>query len=253
MRVPILLGHIAQAMNGLSLPNLEQLGLGHIVEVQGIRTVEKPSGAFGKMAEASVGKDTMTGHWELMGLKVDKPFRTFTETGFPDELITLIGGTTGRKVIGNKAASGTEIIKELGQEHMETGALIVYTSADSVLQIAAHEEVIPLDELYHICEIARKLTLDEPYMLGRVIARPFIGQPGAFERTANRQGLCLKAFFPTVLNTLVDAGLSTIGFGKIDDIFAGSGITTAVKTKIIMMAWINWKKVFKKIFMDLAF
>lgn len=225
------LRHIAQAMKGINLPNLEQLGLGHIVEVEGIKAVEKPRGAFGKMAEASVGKDTMTGHWELMGLRIEKPFRTFTETGFPEELIRLLEKETGRKVIGNKAASGTEIIKELGQEHMETGAIIVYTSADSVLQIAAHEEIVPLDELYQICEIARKLTLDEPYMLGRVIARPFVGQTGSFERTANRRDYALEPFGPTVLNSLADAGLSTIGLGKINDIFAGSGLTHVVKTK----------------------
>lgn len=225
------LKHIAQAMGGISLPHLEQLGLGHIVDAEGIRKVEKPKAAFGKMAEASVGKDTMTGHWELMGLKVEKPFRTFTETGFPEELIQALEEKTGRKVIGNKAASGTEIIKELGEEHMKTGAIIVYTSADSVLQIAAHEEIVPLDELYQICEIARELTLDEPYMLGRVIARPFIGEPGAFTRTANRRDYALEPFGSTVLNTLADAGLSTIGLGKIYDIFAGSGITHSVKTK----------------------
>jgi phosphopentomutase len=224
------LGHIAEKMNGLQLPNLQKLGLGNIEEVQGVEPVQHPLAAYGRMKEASVGKDTMTGHWEIMGLQISTPFRTFTETGFPDELIQTLEERTGRKVIGNKAASGTEIIVELGQQHMETGHLIVYTSADSVLQIAAHEEVVPLEELYKICEIARELTLAEPYMLGRVIARPFEGEPGSFQRTTNRHDYALKPFSPTVMNALADQGLDSIALGKISDIFDGEGVTKALKT-----------------------
>jgi phosphopentomutase len=165
-----------------------------------------------------------------MGLRIDTPFRTFTETGFPETLIQELELRTGRKVIGNIAASGTEILTELGAEHIQTGHLIVYTSADSVLQIAAHEEVIPLDELYRICEIARELTLEDPYMLGRVIARPFIGQPGEFVRTANRHDYALKPFSPTVMNALVDQGFDSIALGKISDIYDGEGVTKALKT-----------------------
>src|SRR5690606_21784865 len=173
------LGHIAEYMGGLKMPNMMKLGLGNIRELKGIPAVEKPMACYGKMQEASKGKDTMTGHWEIMGLRVDKPFQTFPD-GFPAELIEEIEKRTGRKVIGNKPASGTAIIEELGEEHMQTGAIIVYTSADPVLQIAAHEEVVPLEELYRICEICRELTLDDRYKVGRVIARPFVGEPGNF-------------------------------------------------------------------------
>jgi phosphopentomutase len=224
------LGHIAEKMNGLQLPNLQKLGLGNIEQVQGVESVQHPLAAYGRMKEASVGKDTMTGHWEIMGLQISTPFRTFTETGFPDDLIQALEERTGRKVIGNKAASGTEIIVELGQQHLETGHLIVYTSADSVLQIAAHEEVVPLEELYKICEIARELTLVEPYMLGRVIARPFEGEPGSFQRTTNRHDYALKPFSPTVMNALADQGFDSIALGKISDIFDGEGVTKALKT-----------------------
>jgi phosphopentomutase len=225
------LKHIAEKMNGLKLPSLQSLGLGNIVEVKGVPPVDNPLSVYGRMMEASVGKDTMTGHWEIMGLKIEVPFRTFTETGFPAELMTQFEERVGRRTIGNKAASGTEIIAELGEEHMRTGDLIVYTSADSVFQIAAHEEIVPLDELYRICEIARELTLHEPYMLGRVIARPFIGQPGSFERTSNRHDYALKPFAPTVMNALADAGLDSIAIGKISDIYDGEGVTKSLKTK----------------------
>lgn len=223
------LGHIAEAMNGLNMPNMEKLGLGNIKEVKGIKAVDEPLAYYTKMQEASSGKDTMTGHWEIMGLRIDTPFQVFPE-GFPKELIDQLEEKTGRKVIGNKPASGTAIIDELGKEHMETGALIVYTSADSVLQIAAHEEVVPLDELYKICEIARELTLDEKYMVGRVIARPFIGEPGNFQRTANRHDYALKPFERTVMNELKDNGLDVIALGKISDIYDGEGITKAIRT-----------------------
>src|SRR5690606_1038982 len=187
------LGHIAEHMNGLNMPTMGKLGLSNIKDIKGIEKAEKPLAHFTKMEEASVGKDTMTGHWELMGLKIETPFRTFPE-GFPEELINKIEQFSNRKVIGNIPASGTQIIEDLGQEHMETGALIVYTSADSVLQIAAHEKVVPLEELYRICEYAREITKDDPYMIGRIIARPFVGEPGQFERTANRHDYALKPF-----------------------------------------------------------
>jgi phosphopentomutase len=224
------LGHIAEKMNGLNMPNMGKLGLSNIREVQGIEKNSSPTANYGIMQEASNGKDTMTGHWEMMGLRIDKPFRTFPD-GFPKQLIDQLEEKAGRKIIGNKPASGTEIIKELGKEHIETGALIVYTSADSVIQIAAHEKIVPIDELYNICEIARELTLDEPYMLGRVIARPFIGEPGNFERTANRHDYALKPFGRTVMNDLKGGGFDVIALGKINDIYDGEGVTEAIRTK----------------------
>ncbi|MGN7327462.1 phosphopentomutase [Bacillus pumilus] len=224
------LGHIAEKMNGLHMPNMAKLGLSHIKEIKGIPADEKPLAYYGKMQEASNGKDTMTGHWEIMGLYIDTPFRVFPD-GFPDELLNELKEKTGRGIIGNKPASGTEILDELGEEHMKTGDLIVYTSADSVLQIAAHEEVVPLDELYRICEIARELTLDEKYMVGRIIARPFVGEPGAFVRTPNRHDYALKPFDRTVMNELKDSGLDVIAIGKISDIYDGEGITSSLRTK----------------------
>lgn len=223
------LGHIAEHMNGLRMPNMGSLGLSNIREIKGINKAERPKAHYTKMQEASNGKDTMTGHWEIMGLHIEQPFRTFPE-GFPDELINELEEKSGRKIIGNKPASGTEILDELGQEHMDTGALIVYTSADSVLQIAAHEEIIPIEEQYRICEIARALTLDEKYMVGRVIARPFIGSPGAFERTSNRHDYALKPFGHTVMNELQDQKYDVIAIGKISDIYDGEGVTEAIRT-----------------------
>ena len=223
------LGHIARHQGGLHMPVMGKLGLSNIRPIQGVAQAAEPMAYFGMMQEASSGKDTMTGHWEMMGLRIDTPFRVF-EHGFPDELIARIEEHTGRKVIGNKPASGTEIIDELGEEHVRTGALIVYTSADSVLQIAAHEEIVPLPELYSICEFCRKITLDDPYMLGRIIARPFIGEPGAFRRTAGRHDYALKPFQPTVMNTLQDAGLDVVAIGKISDIFDGEGVTRSIRT-----------------------
>ncbi|HLR51867.1 MAG TPA: phosphopentomutase [Candidatus Avamphibacillus sp.] len=223
------LGHIAKEMKGLNMPNMGKLGLSNIRQIKGIEKVDNPKAYYTKMQEASNGKDTMTGHWEIMGLNIQKPFKTFPD-GFPPELIQALEERTGRQVIGNKPASGTVIIEELGEEHMETGALIVYTSADSVLQIAAHEEIIPIEEQYRICEIARELTLDEKYMVGRVIARPFIGQPGNFERTSNRHDYALKPFGRTVMNELKDAGYDVIALGKISDIYDGEGVTEAIRT-----------------------
>src|SRR5690625_3903226 len=224
------LGNIIKHKGSLNIPHLRKLGLANIDGVDYLSPTESPLGYFGKMAELSSGKDTMTGHWELMGLKVKEPFQTFTETGFPDELIKKFEQLIGRRVIGNKAASGTEIIEELGEKHIETGEVIVYTSSDSVFQIAAHEEVIALDELYSFCEIARDLTFEEPYKIGRVIARPFIGDVGSFERTANRRDYAIKPFAPTVLNTLKDENYDVIGIGKISDIYNGEGITKSIKT-----------------------
>ncbi|MEN2766122.1 phosphopentomutase [Ornithinibacillus xuwenensis] len=224
------LGHIAEHMKGLHMPNMAELGLSNIREIQGVQKAANPKAHFTKMQEASNGKDTMTGHWEIMGLHIEQPFQTFPD-GFPDELIQELESRTGRKVIGNKPASGTAILDELGQEHMETGALIVYTSADSVLQIAAHENVISIEEQYRICEIARELTLDEKYMVGRVIARPFIGQPGAFERTSNRHDYALKPFGKTVMNTLKDENYDVLAIGKISDIYDGEGVTKSIRTK----------------------
>ncbi|WP_257347831.1 phosphopentomutase [Pseudalkalibacillus decolorationis] len=223
------LGHIAEKMNGLSMPNMGELGLSNIREIEGIAPVTNPKAHYGKMQEASNGKDTMTGHWEIMGLHIEKPFRTFPD-GFPEELIQELEEKTGRKIIGNKPASGTAILDELGEEHMKTGALIVYTSADSVLQIAAHEEIVPIKELYDICKIARELTLDEKYMVGRVIARPFIGKPGQFERTSNRHDYALKPFGRTVMNELKDSNYDVIAIGKISDIYDGEGVTDSIRT-----------------------
>lgn len=224
------LGHIAEKMGGLHMPEMQKLGLGNIDKIQGIERVENPTAYFGKMQEASVGKDTMTGHWEIMGLNIDKPFKVYPD-GFPEELITALEEKIGRKVIGNKPASGTAILDELGEEHMKTGAVIVYTSADPVLQIAAHEEIIPLEELYHICEVARELTLSEEFLVGRIIARPFIGEPGKFVRTSNRHDYALKPFGRTAMNELQDAGFDVLAIGKIYDIFNGEGITSTERTK----------------------
>ena len=223
------LGHIAEKMNGLHMPVMGKLGLSNIREIKGIEKAEKPMAYYTKMQEASNGKDTMTGHWEIMGLRIDTPFRVFPD-GFPPELIQELEEKSGRKIIGNKPASGTEILVELGEEHVKTGALIVYTSADSVLQIAAHEEVVPLEELYRICEIAREITLRDEYMVGRVIARPFVGEPGAFKRTPNRHDYALKPFGRTVMNELKDSGFDVISIGKIADIYDGEGVTKALRT-----------------------
>lgn len=247
------LGHIAKAMGGLNLPNLEAFGLGNIRhDIQGIEPVEKPKAYYGRMQEASSGKDTMTGHWEIMGLEITQPFITFPE-GFPDQLIHALEEKTGRKIVGNKAASGTEILDELGEHQMKTGDLIVYTSADSVLQIAAHEEVIPLEELYSICETARKMTMDEKYRVGRIIARPYTGEPGRFERTSNRHDYALKPSGHTVMNELKDNGFDVIALGKINDIYDGEGVTKAVRTKNNMDGLDQLLAVMKKPFRGISF
>lgn len=223
--------HIAEKKQGLYMPNMEQLGLSNICEIQGIKKEVLPKAYFGKMQESSNGKDTMTGHWEMMGLYIASSFRVFPD-GFPPELIEKIETFSGRKIIGNKPASGTEIIEELGERQLKTGELIVYTSADSVLQIAANEEVIPLAELYKICQYCRDITREDPYALGRIIARPFIGSTAdTFKRTPNRHDYALKPFGKTVLDSLQEAGLASIAIGKIADIFDGEGVTRTIRTK----------------------
>lgn len=219
------LGHIIEKTK-IKLPNMNRFGLSNLLKNENKKTI----GCYTNMEEVSNGKDTLTGHSEMMGIITKVPFQTFTETGFPKELIEKLEEKTGRKVIGNKNASGTVIIEELGEEHMKTGAMIVYTSADSVLQIAAHEEVIPLEELYHICEIAREITKKPEYKVGRVIARPFIGTPGHFTRTPNRHDYALDPAGVTDLDELKRNGLDVIAIGKISDIFNGRGITESIKT-----------------------
>lgn len=246
------LGHIAEKMNGLTMPHMEALGLANIEPLQGMQAAEEPKAYYGKMQEASVGKDTMTGHWEIMGLNIDKPFKVYPE-GFPVELIAELEKRTGRKVLCNKPASGTQVIEDFGKEHMETGAIIVYTSADPVLQIAAHEDIISVEELYKICEIARELTLQPEYLVGRVIARPFIGTPGSFTRTSNRHDYALKPFGRTTMNVLKDAGLDVIAIGKISDIFNGEGVTDAVRTKNNMDGMDKFAEVVRRDFHGISF
>ena len=226
------LGHIAETMGGLHIPNMQKLGIANLKELKNIAPVEKPLAYFTKMNEASTGKDTMTGHWEMMGLHITTPFQTFTETGFPKELIKELEKRTGHKVIGNKSASGTEILDELAEEEIATGHMIVYTSADSVLQICGNEETFGLDELYRCCEIARELTMKDEWKVGRVIARPYVGKKkGEFKRTSNRHDYALKPYGRTALNALKDAGYEVISVGKISDIFDGEGITESNKSK----------------------
>lgn len=219
-------GHILEKTKTLNIPNLRRLGFLNLKCGGDMKGVESPEGRFMRMREASNGKDTMTGHWEMMGIKTEKPFRTFTEHGFPAELIKELGKQCGKKVIGNKSASGTEIIEELGEEEIRTGSMIVYTSADSVMQICGNEETFDLEELYRCCETARRITMKDEWRVGRVIARPYIGmKKGEFKRTSNRRDYALKLPAPTVLNALKDAGNDVIGVGKIHDIFCGEGIT----------------------------
>ncbi|AAO35948.1 phosphopentomutase [Clostridium tetani] len=228
------LRHISESVESFNIPNLQKLGLANLHSINHVEPVEKPLAYFMKMKEASVGKDTMTGHWEMMGLKIEKPFQTFTDTGFPQELLDELSKRTGRSIVGNKSASGTEILDELGEHQIKTGDMIVYTSADSVLQICGHEEneIFGLDELYRCCEIARDLTLKDEWKVGRVIARPYVGmKKGEFKRTSNRHDYALKPYGTTVLNTLKDNGLDVISVGKIKDIFDGEGITESNASK----------------------
>lgn len=221
------LGNTARAVGGLRLPCLGSLGLGHLTSIEGVPAYAAPAAAFGRLSELSAGKDTSTGHWEIAGLPTMTPFPTFPE-GFPQDLLQRFTEATGHKVLGNRPASGTEIIAELGAEHLRTGRPIVYTSGDSVLQIAAHEEAFGLDELYRCCVIARRLV--DPLGVARVIARPFVGQPGDFQRTAGRKDYSRRPPGPTVLDALGEAGIPVVGVGKIHDIFAGVGVTEKVST-----------------------
>lgn len=222
------LGHIAESIENLQLPNMEKMGLGKIRPLKGLKPDLKAIGAYGKLSELSSGKDTTTGHWEIAGIILDKPFPTYPD-GFPEEIINKFVEETGKGVLGNKAASGTAIIDELGEEHLKTGKLIVYTSADSVFQIAAHEEVIPPEELYDICRKARRILTGE-HAVGRVIARPFIGVPGNFKRTERREDFSLEPVADTMLDNIKAAGYSVMGVGKISDIFAGKGLTNSNHT-----------------------
>lgn len=246
------LGHIAAEMNGLTMPNMAALGLSNIREIQGIEKATAPQAYFTKMQEASVGKDTMTGHWEIMGLNIDKPFKVYPQ-GFPQELIEAIEAKTGRNVVCNLPYSGTQVIDDFGPQHMEQGNLIIYTSADPVLQIAAHEEVVPLEELYSICEIVRQLTLEPQYLVGRVIARPFVGTPGNFTRTSNRHDYALSPFGRTTMDELKEAGKDVIAIGKISDIFNGQGVTEAIRTKDNSDGMDKFAQVVRRHFTGLSF
>ncbi|OJG83486.1 phosphopentomutase [Enterococcus ratti] len=245
------LGHIAKEA-GLTIPHLEQLGLGTIRPLEGVANIKEHQGYATKLEEVSVGKDTMTGHWEIMGLNIKSPFRVFPK-GFPDELLQQIEDFSGRKIVCNKPYSGTAVINDYGEHQMKTGDLIVYTSADPVLQIAAHEDIIPLEELYRICEFVRGITKDDPYMIGRIIARPYIGEPRNFTRTSNRHDYALNPFGHTLLDSLKEANKDVIAVGKINDIFNGQGITEFVRTKSNMDGVDQLLKVMKKEFTGISF
>ena len=224
--------HISESVEEFHIPNLQKLGMANLVPLKQVEAVGTPIAYYTKLNEKSLGKDTMTGHWEMMGLEVTTPFKTFTDTGFPPELIAELEKRTGRKVIGNKSASGTEILDELAEEEIATGHMIVYTSADSVLQICGNEETFGLEELYRCCEIAREITMKDEWKVGRVIARPYVGKKrGQFKRTSNRHDYALKPFGKTALDALKESGLDVISIGKIQDIFDGEGITRALKSK----------------------
>lgn len=226
------LGHISQYRDEFQIPNLQKLGLANLHPLKQVEAVEKPAGYYTYLYEASNGKDTMTGHWEMMGLHITTPFKTFTENGFPKELLDELSERTGRVIIGNKSASGTEILDELAEEEIATGHMIVYTSADSVLQICGNEETFGLDELYRCCEIARDITMKDEWKVGRVIARPYVGKKkGEFKRTSNRHDYALKPYGRTALDALKDAGYDVISVGKIFDIFDGEGLTESNKSK----------------------
>jgi phosphopentomutase len=223
------LGNVASAVNGLVLPNLQKLGLGNIAEIKGVAQAEYPLANYGKMAELSAGKDSTTGHWEIAGLILNKAFPTYPQ-GFPYEVVEKFEKAIKRKILGNKPVSGTEIIKELGEEHLKTGEPICYTSADSVFQIACHEDVVPTEELYQMCQKAREILSGE-YGVARVIARPFIGKPGSFKRTERRKDFSLPPPGETILDILKKRNFQVIGIGKIEDLFAGRGLTQSFHTK----------------------
>lgn len=235
------LEHCAQAIGGLELPNLGSIGLGNITPILGTPPTTEAQGSYGRMASAAAGKDSTTGHWEMMGIVLQKPLPTFPH-GFPDELVATFEQRIGRKTLGNKVASGTEIIQELGEEHVRTGFPLLYTSADSVFQVAAHQDIIPLADLYHMCEIARNMLTGD-YAVGRVIARPFVGKPGAFKRTEHRRDFSLAPLGTTLLDLLQEAGKEVIGLGKIEDLFAGRGLTQRDHTETNrdgMAATLRW-------------
>lgn len=219
------LGHISYAVD-LGLPNLEKMGLGLLGDFRGIRRASKPYASYGIMSERSKGKDTTTGHWEMMGIILEEPFPTYPK-GFPGDIIDSFRKAIGADILGNIPASGTEIIKILGEEHLKTGKPIIYTSADSVFQIAAHEEIIPLERLYEICKIARRILVS-PHAVSRVIARPFVGKPGSFMRTVNRRDFSVDPPKSALLDKMKEAGLEVVGIGKIEDLFAGHGITSSI-------------------------
>ncbi|MCI9047286.1 MAG: phosphopentomutase [Hungatella sp.] len=226
------LGHIDDHMDPFVIPNLARMGLANLHPLKHVAAVDKPLGYYGRLLEASVGKDTMTGHWEMMGLHITKPFQTFTDTGFPQELLDQLSARTGHKIVGNKSASGTEILDELAEHEIATGDMIVYTSADSVLQICGNEETFGLEELYRCCQIARELTMRDEWKVGRVIARPYVGKKkGQFKRTSNRHDYALKPYGKTAMDALKEAGFDVISVGKIRDIFDGEGITESHKSK----------------------
>lgn len=248
------LGHIDQHMDPFQIPNLMKLGLGHLHPLTHAAPAKTVQGYYARLSEASVGKDTMTGHWEMMGLHITKPFRTFTETGFPKELLDELSERTGRVIIGNKSASGTQILDELAEEEIATGHMIVYTSADSVLQICGNEETFGLEELYRCCEIAREITMKDEWKVGRVIARPYVGRKkGEFKRTSNRHDYALKPYGRTVLNALKDAGYEVISVGKIYDIFDGEGITESNKSKSSVHGMEQTIEIAKRDFQGLCF
>lgn len=248
------LGHISQFRDAFEIPNLQKLGLANLHPLKQVPPVEKPLGYYAYLREASTGKDTMTGHWEMMGLHITKPFQTFTDTGFPKELLEELSAKTGRVIIGNKSASGTEILDELAEEEIATGHMIVYTSADSVLQICGNEETFGLDELYRCCEIAREITMKDEWKVGRIIARPYIGKKkGEFKRTANRHDYALKPYGRTALNALKDAGYDVISVGKINDIFVGEGITESNKSQSSVHGMEQTIEIAKRDFTGLCF
>lgn len=247
-------GHILEKIGTLDIPNLQKLGMLNLHPAGQMKGVEKPLGRYMRLAEASNGKDTMTGHWEMMGIQTETPFQTFTEHGFPSELIAELEKQCGKKVIGNKSASGTAIIEELGEEEIATGAMIVYTSTDSVMQICGNEETFDLENLYRCCKIAREITLKDEWKVGRVIARPYVGKKkGEFVRTSNRHDYALKPTNRTVLNALKDDGFDVISVGKINDIFCGEGITESYHSKSSVHGMEQTIEICKKDFHGLCF
>lgn len=248
------LQHISESVDQFEVPNLRKLGMANLCTLKQVEPLEKPLAYYTKLSEKSRSKDTMTGHWEMMGLEGKQPFKTFTDTGFPPELIRELEEKTGRKVIGNKSASGTEILEELAEEEIATGHMIVYTSADSVLQICGNEDTFGLEELYRCCEIAREITMKDEWKVGRVIARPYVGKKrGEFKRTSNRHDYALKPFGRTVLDALKEAGLDVISIGKIKDIFDGEGITRALKSSSSVQGMEQTVEVAKEEFHGLCF